>query len=1239
MSAESRTAPAGARERDIFLEALEKTDPSERAAFLANACGGDHALSRQVEALLREQAAMGAFLETPAVSGAQAVSPAAAEPTGTVPCLSLTEKPGDRIGRYKLLQKIGEGGCGVVYMADQEEPVRRRVALKIIKLGMDTKSVIARFEAERQALALMDHSNIAKVLDAGTTDAGRPFFVMELVRGIKITEYSDQNNLSNEERLNLFIRVCHAIQHAHQKGIIHRDIKPSNILVTLHDGVPVPKVIDFGIAKAMEQRLTDKTLFTEFQAFIGTPAYTSPEQAEMSGLDIDTRSDIYALGVLLYELLTGQTPFDPEQLLRSGLDEMRRIIREEEPMRPSTRLSTMGMAEAITLTKARQAKIPALAQAVRGDLDWIVMKCLEKDRTRRYETANGLAMDIQRYLNYEPVLARPPSTAYRIQKFVRRNKVIVAASATVTVVLLAAVVVSAWMAIRATQAEHEQSYLHKTAEAALKNEARQRQRAVTEQLAALRRSYNSDMNLVQQALAANNYGRVVDLLDRHRPEKKVVSGQWPVVSSQSSVASNQLPVVSNQRPAADNRRNNTSPLTTDHWPLTTDLRQWEWRYFWNQSRSDAAFTLPTQSNSIEAVAISPNGRLLATRDRQGLLKLWDLTTRTEVAVLRERGGFGEQAFAFSHEGGHLAAVVPGDGPRRRSFVKVWTVATRQVTAEIPHEGGVELLAFSPDDTQLLLLGQDMAVRVWDLDQQRLTLRCRGPRVEGWLKPSAFSPDRKSLAIGDSGKIRVLDLETGNERSSAEAPEGDIAAIAFSPDGELLAASPLFTGTSTTIKLFSVSTGKEVGQLIGHVSWIPGLTFTPDGKRLLSAGADQTIRIWDVAARRELGVMRGHLSEVTCVAITPDAKTIVSGCKDGTLFGWAGETTEGKKPFETLPIPVARIEFFPDGKRMMSVNSDGTVSLWESATLEEVERLSALGNEVTQVVVSPDGSRLYAATGGSEIKVLDWATRLVITNVGGVPGRRFPMGPGGRFGPGSPPGGPGGPRGRGGPGGPGGPGFRGGLIPLLGLVDNGRTLVAAGPGSTIRLLDTISWQLKAEWKSAETGPFRPAKILSPDGHSLLAAAGMGGPIEFRNLADGQTEGTVAAQNRGVTGLAFSPNGNLLATASSDGTVNLWDSSERELVDVLRGHLLGVHAVAFSSDGQRLATGSHGNEAVKLWDVSTRHEVATLAGEGSIFSYVKFSPDGHLLVAINEQGMAHFWRAPSLGDIAAREARAP
>jgi eukaryotic-like serine/threonine-protein kinase len=460
------------REETIFEQALGFDSPAAREAYLREACAGDEPLFQSLQGLLRVHDRAGKFLDPGPPAGGAAANPSIAALLGTM-SVPVTEKPGDRIGRYKLLEKIGEGGCGVVYMAEQEEPVRRRVALKVIKLGMDTEAVIARFEAERQALALMDHPNIAKVLDAGATDvpltrpagtlspsagerdgvrgpaaglvtAGRPYFVMELVRGTKITEFCDHNNLTTPQRLDLFMQVCRAIQHAHQKGIIHRDIKPSNILVTLHDGVPVPKVIDFGIAKATQGRLTDKTVFTAFQQFLGTPAYMSPEQAEMTGLDIDTRSDIYSLGVLLYELLTGKTPFDSNELLEAGLDAMRRTIREQEPERPSTKLSTMVKGELTTTANRRQTEPPKLVHAVRGDLDWIVMKALEKDRARRYETANGLARDIQRHLDNEPVLASPPSQFYRFQKLVRRNKVAVSAASAVLLCLLLGLVGAIW---------------------------------------------------------------------------------------------------------------------------------------------------------------------------------------------------------------------------------------------------------------------------------------------------------------------------------------------------------------------------------------------------------------------------------------------------------------------------------------------------------------------------------------------------------------------------------------------------------------------------------------------------------------------------------------------------------------------------------------------------------------------------------------------------------------------------
>jgi len=453
------------KEQLLFTAALPIADVGERASFLKVACADDAGLLARVSEMLTEHEQSEHFFS-------ECVSDLTVHDVDVIKVaeiegekLFIGEMAGMRVGRYRLLRQLGEGGCGVVYLAEQEEPVRRRVAFKVIKLGMDTKSVIARFDAERQALAMMDHPNIAKVLDGGATEAGRPYFVLELVQGVKITTYCDQEKLTASQRLKLFIQVCLAIQHAHQKGVIHRDIKPSNILVATHDGVPVPKVIDFGIAKAIEGRLLDDTNFTADGQVIGTPAYMSPEQAELSGLDVDTRSDIYSLGVLLYELLTGRTPFEQKDLVQSGLDEMRRTLREEEPRRPSAMLTGLGNAELTATAQRRNLEPLKLIRSLKGDLDWIVMKALEKDRQRRYETANALAMDIRRYLGNEPVTARPPSQLYRLKKLVQRNKVVYACGLVVALTLIAGLGVSTSFFFKERQARANEMMLRKEAEA------------------------------------------------------------------------------------------------------------------------------------------------------------------------------------------------------------------------------------------------------------------------------------------------------------------------------------------------------------------------------------------------------------------------------------------------------------------------------------------------------------------------------------------------------------------------------------------------------------------------------------------------------------------------------------------------------------------------------------------------------------------------------------------------------
>jgi tetratricopeptide (TPR) repeat protein len=486
-------------ERSVFEAAIEKGSPEERAAYLDQACGSNKSLRQDVEALLAAHDRLGSF-----------------HPAATVD-EPISERPGTVIGPYKLLEQIGEGGFGVVFMAEQQQPLRRKVALKVLKPGMDTRQVVARFEAERQALALMDHPNIARVIDGGTTGGepggvspGRPYFVMELVKGLPMTEFCDQHQVSVHDRLELFVSVCQAVQHAHQKGVIHRDLKPSNVLVTLHDGTPLVKVIDFGIAKATGQQLTDKTLFTGFAQMVGTPLYMAPEQAALSNVDVDTRSDIYSLGVLLYELLTGATPFDKERLQRAGYDEMRRILREEEPPKPSTRMSTVG--QAATTASAKRGSDPRkLSRLFRGELDWIVMKALEKDRGRRYETANGMAMDVQRYLADEPVLACPPSASYRLRKVLRRHKGPVLAASAILFLLVTAIVGTSIGLVRALDAERQTRK-----ERDDKDAARRQAVAAAEAEADARRQTRQALNTLTDEVIKDLLGKQPQLTDKQR---------------------------------------------------------------------------------------------------------------------------------------------------------------------------------------------------------------------------------------------------------------------------------------------------------------------------------------------------------------------------------------------------------------------------------------------------------------------------------------------------------------------------------------------------------------------------------------------------------------------------------------------------------------------------------------------------------------------------------------------------
>jgi serine/threonine protein kinase/WD40 repeat protein len=890
----------------VFYEALER-ESADREAYLNEACGGNAALRGRVGALLAAYDADESLHEV-----------------GADGPMDL-EGPGSVIGPYRLLERIGEGGFGVVWAAEQKDPVRRRVALKIIKLGMDTKEVVARFEAERQALALMDHPNIAKVLDAGATRTGRPYFVMELVRGIPIIEHCDRAQLSVRDRLELFVKLCNAIQHAHQKGIVHRDIKPSNILITLHDSVPVPRIIDFGIAKATQQELTEMTVYTQLNQFIGTPAYMSPEQAEMSGLDIDTRSDIYSLGVLLYELLTGRTPFEEKDLLQSGIDQMRKIIREQDPPKPSTRFSTLQIEEQSTTALRHATDSPRLISLLRGDLDWIVMKCLQKDRTRRYETASELAADLVRHRDHQPIIARPPSKMYRLQKAWRRHSLVITAGLAVGICLVLALIVSSWSLVRERQARAGERVQRETAEAYAKS--------------ARRNLYAADMSLAYAAIKANNYGRADALLARHIPTE----GE-------------------------------------------ENLRHWEWRYLWQQVQGDELYALAAFDHHVSNVDHSPDGRHLAIGLFDGHILIWDMTQNEQIATLESESG-GVAACRYSPDGKTLVGINHiGEGIRRwdtRSYIE-----QAPLRFPDPAKGGLQNLAWSPDGRFVAGYagwnekGADTSqatIITWEVDSDKVL----------WTQPAGWGWNQKGVVCfsADSGKLFVgtrdcnierYDSRTGDlETAWSGHPGSGLTALVASADGRFLASGSGFR--SGEIKLWDPNSGQLIATLSGHTGWISWLEFSRDGDTLYSASCDQTVRIWDLNEFRCLSVLRGHRDELSCLSLSPDGSRLVTGSKDGTVYVWRTQPKPRPKQFVSRPLPWGQwpahwtFSYAPNGEHLFVLSDANEVLELDPISLEDRGIVHEFGTAFN-LVFSSDSQRVFIGEYKLGTEVYDVATR-------------------------------------------------------------------------------------------------------------------------------------------------------------------------------------------------------------------------------------------------------------------------
>jgi WD40 repeat protein len=1019
------------------------------------------------------------------------------------------------IGPYKLLQPIGEGGMGNVYMAEQTQPVRRMVALKVIKPGMDSRQVLARFGAERQALALMDHPNIAKVLDAGTTESGRPYFVMELVKGVPITRYCDDRRLTLKERLELFVPVCQAVQHAHQKGIIHRDLKPSNVLIAQYDGRPVPKVIDFGVAKATGQRLTEQTLFTEFGSVVGTLEYMSPEQAELNQLDIDTRSDVYSLGAVLYELLTGSTPLGRERLKTAALVEMLRIIREEDCPRPSTRLSTTE--ELPSVAACRQAEPHKLSSLLRGELDWIVMKALEKDRNRRYETANGLAFDIQLYLADEPVTACPPSAWYRFGKFARRNRGLLATASVVVAALLAVAVISMVYAAGQARANREISGLAGRLQTSLAESNRllairnfERSQAAFEKgevgpgLLWMIESWRSAVDAGdlswQHAARANlahwrpHYPRLKAVLSHGRPVTVAAfSPDGRAVLAGSDDHTNLLWDAATSRPLGSPLSGHQVSIfavgfSPDGKLLLTGSRDNAAR-LWDTATGQPIGSSMQHPDEILAFAFSPNSQLLLTVCRDKTTRLWDAATGRPIG-LPFRHPDKVRCVAFSPDG-HTLVTGSVDKTAR-----LWDAATgRPIGSPFRHADQVHCVAFSPDGKTLLTGCQDGTTRRWDA-ATGLPLGPPLQRHTGPVSCVAFSPDGTTFLTASNDKTaRLWDAATNQPRGRPLQHQGPVLVVAFHPDGKTL----LTASSDGTARIWDADPYQPVKLVLEHQAGIRAVAFSPDGKILLTASADKTARLWGAATGRPIGPVLQHNDYVKCAAYSPDGKSILTGCRDKTAQLWDAATGAPIGPAMPFQGEVEVVAFSPDAKTLLIGCQDRTLRLGHAATGTVLGPPLPQPGTVDAGAFSPDGKSIAIGYDIGTVQLWDVATRTPL-------GQPFP---------------------------------HRGCVSAVAFSPDGKKLLTGCADGMARLWDVASRTLLVPPLPHQAWVWDAA--FSPDGKSFLAATYNG--TRLWDTATGMPLGPPLEPSSGAVTSAFSPDGKTIVSGGADAKARIfWNAPE-------------------------------------------------------------------------------------------------